>query len=89
MLDQYNATFHRRYNQGRDAYKTAYRARYKTECTSYGLVEFIKVLAGDAELGLPGVWFTWAGPFDIVNAWRKVGIAGNVRATMRCQSSCR
>ena len=37
-------------------------------------------LAGDAELGLPGVWFTWAGPFDIVNAWRKVGIARNVLA---------
>ena len=31
-------------------------------------------------LGLPGVWFSWANPFDIVTAWRKVGIAGNVLA---------
>lgn len=41
------------------------------------MVEFIKVLAGDAELGLPGVWFSWASPFDIVTAWRRVGVAGN------------
>jgi hypothetical protein len=79
-LDQYNAKFHRCYNKGRDAYKAAYKARYKTECTSFGMVEFIKVLAGDAVLGLPGVWFSWADPFDIVTAWRKVGIAGNVLA---------
>ena len=26
------------------------------------------------------MWFTWADPFDIVTAWRKVGIAGNVLA---------
>ena len=79
-LDQYNATFHRRYNQGRDAYKAAYEARHKTPCTTYGMVEFVKVLAGDAELGLPGMWFSWANPFDIVTAWRNVGIAGNVLA---------
>ena len=77
-LDQYNGTFHRRYNQGRDAYKIAYQARYKCQCTSFGIPEFIKVLAGDAELGFPGIWFSWATPHDIVTAWRKVGIAGNV-----------
>lgn len=26
------------------------------------------------------MWFSWATPFDIVTAWRKVGIAGNVLA---------
>ena len=78
-LDQYNATFHRRYNQGRDVYKTAYEARWKTPCT-FGLPECIKVLGGDAELGLPGMWFSWANPYDVITAWRKVGIAGNVLA---------
>ena len=28
-LDQYNGTFHRRYNEGRDAYKIAYEAAYE------------------------------------------------------------
>ena len=79
-LDQYNGTFHRRYNDGRTAYKQAYEARYKTPCLSFGMVEFVKVLGGDADLGLPGVWFSWATPFCIVTAWRKVGIAGNVLA---------
>lgn len=76
-LDQYNATFHRRYNDGRDVYKAAYEAHYKKPCTSYGMVEFIKVLGGDVTLGLPGMWFFWATPHDIITAWRKVGIAGN------------
>lgn len=44
------------------------------------MVEFIKVLGGDAELGLPGMWFSWANPYDIITAWRRVGIAGNVLA---------
>ena len=39
--------------------------------------ELIKVLGGDATLGLPGTWFFWANPYDIITAWRKVGIAGN------------
>jgi hypothetical protein len=76
-LDQYNSKFHRHYNKGRDAYKEAYEARYNTQC-AFGLLEFLKVLGGDAELGLPGVWFSWADPYDVVTAWRKVGIAGNV-----------
>ena len=70
-LDQYNATFHRRYNDGRDAYKMAYLGHHKTPCTSYGMVQLIKVLGGDAELGLPGMWFSWACPFDIITAWRR------------------
>jgi hypothetical protein len=79
-LDQYNSKFHRHYNKGRDAWKEAYEARHKKPCSSFGLIECLKVLAGDAELGLPGMWFSWADPFDIVTAWRKVGIAGNVLA---------
>ena len=58
-------------------YKTAYEAHYKTPCASFGMVELIKVLGGDATLGLPGMWFFWANPYDIITAWRKVGIAGN------------
>ena len=38
------------------------------------------MLGGCAELGLPGMWFTWADPFDIITAWRRVGVAGNVLA---------
>ena len=79
-LDQYNAKFHRHYNDARDVYKEAYKARYKQPCKTFGLVEFIKVLGGDAELGVPGMWFSWASPYDIITAWRKVGIAGNVLA---------
>jgi hypothetical protein len=79
-LDQYNATFHRRYNKARDVWKSAYSARWKKQCTSFGLPECIKVIGGDAELGLPGMWFSWADPYDIITAWRKVGIAGNVLA---------
>jgi hypothetical protein len=79
-LDQYNSKFHRHYNKGRDAYKEAYKARKKKPLPSFGLIEFLKVLGGDADLGLPGMWFTWADPFDIVTAWRKVGIAGKVLA---------
>eukprot|EP00966_Prymnesium_polylepis_P266606 6159323-Prymnesium_polylepis.1 len=76
-LDQYNSKFHRYYNKGRDVYKEAYVARYNEPCT-FGLIEFLKVLAGDAELDVPGMWFSWADPYDVVTAWRKVGIAGNV-----------
>uniref|UniRef100_A0A7S0L3W9 Uncharacterized protein n=1 Tax=Coccolithus braarudii TaxID=221442 RepID=A0A7S0L3W9_9EUKA len=76
-LDQYNATFHRRYYDGRGAWKAAYEAHYKMPCTSFGMVELIKVLGGDAQLGLPGMWFFWASPYDIITAWWKVGIAGN------------
>ena len=47
-------------------------------CTSFGLPECIKVLGGDRELALPGMWFNWATPYDIITAWRKVGIAANV-----------
>ena len=79
-LDQYNATFHRRYNKARDVWKSAYLARWKKPCTSFGLPECIKVIGGDAELGLPGMWFSWADPYDIITAWRKVSIAGNVLA---------
>ena len=53
-------------------YKTAYEAHYKTPCTSYGMVDLIKVLGGDAKLGLPGMWFFWDNPYDIITAWRKV-----------------
>ena len=75
-LDQYNAAFHRNYNKGRDAYKCAYEAHHKEKC-AFGIVELIKVLGGDAVLGMPGMWFSWACPFDIITAWRRVGIAGN------------
>lgn len=80
-LDQYNSKFHRAYNKAKDAYKEAYAAKYKNddgtpaEC-SIGLKEFLAILGGDDDLGLPGMWFTWADPFDIVTAFRKVGIAG-------------
>mmetsp|Transcript_50883 Transcript_50883/g.108690 ORF Transcript_50883/g.108690 Transcript_50883/m.108690 type:complete len:213 (-) Transcript_50883:171-809(-) len=79
-LDQYNSQFHRRYNQAHDVYREAYKARTKKECTSFGIPEYVKVLGGDATLGLPGMRFSWANPFDIVTAWRKVDIAGNVLA---------
>ena len=76
-LDQYNSTFHRRYNTGRDVSKTAYEGHYKRPCTSFGMVELIKVLGGDSLFGLPGMWFFGADPYDIITAWRRVGIAGN------------
>jgi len=41
------------------------------------LPDFFAILGGSAALGLPGMWFSWCDPFDIVTAWRKVGIAGN------------
>eukprot|EP00966_Prymnesium_polylepis_P330445 7386097-Prymnesium_polylepis.1 len=47
---------------------------------SFGLPQFMSVLGGDEDLGLPGMWFTWADPFDIITAWRRVGITGNVFA---------
>ena len=62
-LDQYNAQFHRAYNKALKVYKQAYKARYKTELPGVDLKVFLKVLGGDAELGLPGMWFTWADPF--------------------------
>ena len=43
-LDQYNSKFHRHYNKGRDVYKEAYEARHKQPCSSFGLVDFLKVL---------------------------------------------
>ena len=76
-LDQYNSKFHRYYNKGRDTYKTAFQARHGKPC-AFGLLEFLKVLGGDADLGLPGMWFAWVDPYDVVTAWRKVGIVGNV-----------
>jgi hypothetical protein len=76
-LDQYNAKFHRCYNSARDLYKAAYLARYKKALSHIGLHEFLAILGGDAALGLPGMWFSWASPFDIICAFKKVGIAGN------------
>ncbi len=76
-LDQYNSAFHRRYQEGRDVYKKAYLAHYGTELSHITLIDFLKVLGGDATVGVPGMWFSWAHPFDIITAWRRVGIAGN------------
>jgi hypothetical protein len=76
-LDQYNAKFHRYYNSARDLYKAAYLARYKKALSHVGLHEFLAILGGDAALGLPGMWFSWASPFDIIRAFKKVGISGN------------
>jgi hypothetical protein len=39
-----------------------------------------------AELGL---WFSWFDPFDIVTAWRKVGLAGNrLDPDLICRDNC-
>lgn len=35
------------------------------------------MLGGDETLGLPGMWFSWCDPFDVIKAWRRVGITGN------------
>ena len=79
-LDQYNSAFHRAYNKAKEVYKTAHKARYGSPLTSFGLPQFMSVLGGDEDLGLPGMWFTWADPFDIITAWRRVGSTGNVFA---------
>eukprot|EP00966_Prymnesium_polylepis_P057566 1332930-Prymnesium_polylepis.2 len=79
-LDQYNSAFHRAYNKALKAYKEAYEAHHGKVLPGVDIKVFLKVLGGDAALGLPGMWFTWADPFDIITAWRKVGIAGNVLA---------
>ena len=47
-LDQYNSKFHRHYNDGRDAYKEAYKARHNVPVPSFGLLQFLKVLGGYA-----------------------------------------
>ena len=47
-------------------YKKAYEAHYKEPLASFGLPQFMSVLGGDDDLGLPGMWFTWADPFDII-----------------------
>ena len=78
VLDQYNAKFHRSYNSARDMHKAAYLARYKKALSHIGLHEFLAILGGDAALGQPGMWFSWASPFDIIRAFKKVGIAGNI-----------
>jgi len=75
-LDQYNAKLHRHYNKARDVWKTAYKAHHKKPCSSFGMIEFLKVVGGDATLGLPGMWFSWADPYDILTAWRRVGVSG-------------
>jgi hypothetical protein len=77
-LDQYNSKFHRGFNKAKEAFKQAYKARHGSRPAHIGLKEFLSILGGDASLGLPGVWFSWADPFDIVTAFRKVGISGNV-----------
>jgi len=59
-------------------YKAAYLARYKKALSHIVLHEFLAILGGDAALGQPGMWFSWASPFDIIRAFKKVGIAGNV-----------
>jgi len=72
-LDQYNSKFHRDYNKAKEAFKQAYKARNGNRPAHIGLKEFLSILGGDASLGLPGVWFSWADPYDIVTAFRKVG----------------
>ena len=76
-LDQYNSKFHRHYNLGVSALKIAHKAHFGEELPQLGLEQFMMVLGGDAVLGLPGMWFSWASPYDIVTAWRRVGITGN------------
>jgi hypothetical protein len=77
-LDQYNSKFHRDYNKAKEAFKEAYMAHNGQRPPHIGLKEFLSILGGDASLGFPGVWFGWADKYDIVTAFRKVGIAGNV-----------
>ena len=76
-LDQYNGKLHRNYNKALGVYKEAFKAHHSHELATVSLSHFLKVLGGCHVLGVPGMWFSWADPFDIVNAWRKVGIAGN------------
>lgn len=77
-LDQYNSKFHRDYNKAKEAFKEAFKARHGNRPPHIGLKEFLSILGGDSSLGLPAMWFSWADPYDIVTAFRKVGIAGNV-----------
>lgn len=76
-LDQYNHKFHSQYQKGLASFKHAYTASYGKEPT-IGLREFLQILGGCEELSTPGAWFSWCDTFDIINAWRKVGITGNV-----------
>ena len=76
-LDQYNGKLHRNYNKALGVYKEAFKAHHSHELATVSLSHFLKVLGGCHVLGVPGMWFSWADPFDSVNAWRKVGIAGN------------
>ena len=76
-LDQYKSSYHRAYNKGLRVYKTAYESLYGQPLASVGLVDFLRVMGGDETLHLPGMWFTWCDPFDVIRAWQKVGITGN------------
>jgi hypothetical protein len=42
-----------------------------------GVMEFLEIWGGCADLGLSGIWFQWCTPLMVVSAWRHVGICGN------------
>jgi len=78
-LDQYNKKFHDSYQKTLHAYRMAYQQRHGKP-PSMGLVDFFSILSGSGELNIPGMWFIWCDSIDVINAWRKVGICGNVLA---------
>ena len=76
-LDQFNSSFHRSYNKARDAYKDAHLAVHGHPLSHLALADFLGILGGSKRLGVPGMWFSWCDRYDIIKAWKRVGIAGN------------
>ena len=47
-----------------NSYRESWEAHFGRELQAFGLVPFLAVLGGDAAVNHPGMWFTWADPFD-------------------------
>ena len=71
-LDQYNRKFHTSYKKACNSYRESWDGHFGRELQAFGLVQFLAVLGGDAAVNHPGMWFTWADPFDIINAFHKL-----------------
>ena len=73
--DQVTKACHGAYAKGKKQYKKLHKKVYGEEAT-IGIVEFIEIWGGCAELGYEGAWFSWITAQGILGAWRNCGWLG-------------
>ena len=61
--------------RGKKEYKKLHKKVYREEAT-IGMIEFIEIWGGCADLGYEGAWFSWCTAQMLRDAWRRYGWLG-------------